>query len=76
MLTFMCDQELEKLEGLTVEKQDLTLIPEDLGLECGREKNGLSLDNLELKQLNEVSSKNVWSKHIHITVISCILSVS
>lgn len=59
MLTLTCAGELEKLERLAVEKRNLTLIPKDLGLEHGHGKNGLNLDNSELKHLYKVSSKNV-----------------
>lgn len=39
MLTLTRAGELEKLERLAVEKRNLTLIPEDLGLEHGHGKN-------------------------------------
>lgn len=59
MLILHRAQELEKLEELAVEKQNLTLIPEDLGLEHSHGKIGLNLDDSELKHLYKVSSKNV-----------------
>lgn len=64
----------EKMQGLAVEKQNLTLIPEDLNLNHDLGRHELNLDNSGLKHMNKVSSKMVEQAY-HNTVISCMLSI-
>lgn len=65
MLTLTCAKKLEKLEGLAVEKQNLTSIPEDLSLKHDHGKYKLNPDNSGLKQTDKVSSKNVRASTSH-----------
>lgn len=59
VITLACARRPEKLKGLTEEKENRTVIAEDLSLEHDNGKHELNLDNSGLRHINKVSSKNV-----------------